>query len=789
MNSTQKGEVYEKFVRDYLVLSQYKSFLWKNSPLKYLAKIGIIDTFEQYRIKTKEGEETFRDMGIDIVSKKGKHFEITQAKNYKDRVNASCLGTFIDLETIVDANHMLNYTVSSSVFSPAGFTKGFIDFTSTINAIPTRRILRELKQLGFEPFELKTKNQKWKHNEKAIAVISEKFKTTNRLIFHNPCRTGKTKVSFDVNKKLNKDYFFFFSPLIQTAKQAYQEYKGEKELLTTGNLRTFSQKKGCAYFVCYDSLNLVIEFLENNAQNCFVVVDEFHNLSSKFVLDDSHEFYRLYHSDVTILSMSFTPRVYDCDNEEDDGQELLGEMIQTISLEEAINQKIMNDFKVFIPAFSVSDDVITNHVKHLDLKSLYEYKAIHWLLHGLQEHGYKKTIVYAKSKEECVQIRNTIHTLSEFFGLVPFTGIITSDTKQNDREKLIQQFEETNDQAFLISIRIFDEAVNIKTCDSIFMTASQSKERNVQRALRPCNVHPNKLISSGIFIWCELEDEILETISSLKECSPYFVKKVRMQQKDFTQSKKIIYTSAQKQLDQHVIDNIVVNCVEYKRLTVKDKHQEIKKMIENGKFEKNKFPAQSSTLKFPDETNIGGFIKHVRTTYWKNMTDEEKNIYRQFVNWVDPGEDIPVKEKHQVIKKMFEDNKFEDKKVPTQSSSLTFSDETKIGKFINTVRTTYWFKDMSDEEKDIYRQFKGWKDPGEDITVKEKHQIIKKMFEDGKFKEKKFPLQKDSTLTFRDETKIGKFINKVRTRYWKNMNEQEKDIYRQFKNWKDPKSQ
>jgi len=414
MNSTQKGEEYERQIYD-VENKKRPTFIWKDVPEQHLLNMGLGKSLEKFRGERKNTVNTIQDRGIDLISVDIEEemfiYNIVQCKNYEKNISETECGSFFSRET--ECFHLFDKEicrVNSTICSNSKFTPQLVNSTSYLNKFraPFTRTLEHFPYCE-NPCLKKSSLPKedWIHSKLAVEQILEEFKSNNRVILANPCRTGKTKIAYQVwTKSMKKfDYLFFFSFLRSTtleSKNAFLNYNIELkvEVISMDGDDKLNAKKNTAYFVCDQSIDKVIDFILNNQEKCLVMVDEFHNLPKSVVLDEDSDFYKLYHSEVNILNISFTPRVYELDNE-DVEEDLFGNVVKTITVEEAIQKNIINDFNIWIPKISESNKVIDDHLSEIDVSHLHDKHCIHWLLHGMLLHGYRKCIYYAQSIDEC----------------------------------------------------------------------------------------------------------------------------------------------------------------------------------------------------------------------------------------------------------------------------------------------------------------------------------------------------------------------------------------------------
>ena len=181
----------------------------------------------------------------------------------------------------------------------------------------------------------------------------------------------------------------------------------------------------------------------------------------------------------------------------------------------------------------------------------------------------------------------TMKKLDDFFVLECELDKITSDTSCKNRTKILEKFASGTKRQILFSVRILDECIDIPSCDSIYITyPSKSKIRTIQRISRATRINklnPNK--KANIFIWCDEYDEIIDTLSGIKEYDMEFKDKIKVNEMNFysnSEVKNIILNDNEK------VKNYLIGIKEFKILSWNEKLEQVKKYID----ENNKKPSQ-----------------------------------------------------------------------------------------------------------------------------------------------------------------------------------------------------
>jgi hypothetical protein len=216
---------------------------------------------------------------------------------------------------------------------------------------------------------------------------------------------------------------------------------------------------------------------------------------------------------------------------------------------------------------------------------------------------------------------NAMNVLNEFYVLDYDTNQITSKCNAELRTKILTNFATNNKIQLLFSCRILDECIDIPTCDSIYITyPSKSKIRTIQRLCRCIRINKyNKFKIGNIYIWCDMYDDILETLSGIKEYDLFFKDKILVNQTNyFGKSECIEFNS-----DVKLIEKYIVGIKEFKQLSWNDKL----KLVEDYMIEHNKKPSKSDKNK--DIKILWKWIQHQTENHKKIQYNMKNNMIKQ----------------------------------------------------------------------------------------------------------------------------------------------------------------
>jgi hypothetical protein len=249
----------------------------------------------------------------------------------------------------------------------------------------------------------------------------------------------------------------------------------------------------------------------------------------------------------------------------------------------------------------------------------------------IANNGSRKCIVYCKDTEDMKGMMECMKTLNEFYIMDIDMNSISCEDSEKKRKRTLESFANNNDKIqLLFNIRILNECIDIPSCDSIYISyAPKNKITTIQRisrATRTDKSNPYKI--ANIYIWCEEYEEILETLSSIKEYDILFKDKIKVNAVDFYHSKE------KKELELVENDKVLLNhytlgIKEYKVMSWEDKLEMVEEYIKkNGKLPSDKSKDEGIQI-------MGRWLNTQRRNYKNSsyiMRDENiKDLWKIFV--------------------------------------------------------------------------------------------------------------------------------------------------------------
>jgi hypothetical protein len=371
-----------------------------------------------------------------------------------------------------------------------------------------------------------------------------------------------------------------------------------------------------------------------------------------------------------------------------------------MDLREAINKKYICDYKIYLPAVSENREDAIKELKLKKVNNKVTVKII-FLINSILMNGCKKCICYLENTEDIkIFVKELKNILEQAYKNLQINiNTLTYLDSEKQRKLKLDNFIENKDINIICAVRILDECIDIKECDSIFITYnSKSKIRNIQRICR-CNRlnknKPNKI--SRIFLWCESYDELPEFLSGLKEYDSDFQTRFRIRSvrcsnnKDKKEIKKVVLK------EMNDLNKYIVKCVEYKSYTFEERIEQLKKFVKDN----NKIPI--TTSKNILEKSLGIWGMHQREQKRKNeLTDKKIKILDDIPTWYwEKNDGVFDKHCEEVIEFVKKNNKLPNSK----SDDAT---ELHLGYWCSNMRMSKKRDKLSDDQIKSLEKIKGW---------------------------------------------------------------------------------
>jgi len=636
MNNIEKGYQYELYINNYLnTLDNIKiAYLWKDIPEYLLFDYGFmgyahkdptgpVKSYNDNRLNRKTNNiNKLEDIGSDIIYiNQNDECIIVQCKNYTKSIKIEDLsGFFFIMCKHIDKIGEIYYTNKLS-------KKILLEYNDDDRIkLIKKEIIQENHIINIiKPYD---------YQDKIIKLANDYYKNNNTGIISCPCGTGKTLISCYI--AMNYDIGIMITPLKQYAKQNCDRFKiyenDRKSLLIdsdgTRNITDINEfiknNSKILLSVTYKSCDIICEIIDK-LENVFIIFDEFHNFSYNNIYDESDNIYKLINNDnIKKLYLSATPRIYELeDNNDIDVNEIFGDYIYKMSFNEAIDNKYISDYELYLPIFG-NDSI--EEINNLNIHENYLLK-LQFLIEAIKMQGNLKVIVYVRTHEEIDTFISEFNKINKYYAYDVDINKITCNDSYTNRTKILDDFSKSNKINILLSVHILDEAIDIPSCNSIYMTyVSSSKIKNIQRMSRAMRYQNNKI--AKIFLFCKDIDESISYISSIREYDTDFIKKINyLDVSENIKNKKERLQISNKNVEKNKIKILGIKL--YRSDNWNKMLEKVKKYID----EHNKRPSSNHTN--IEIKKLGRWIDTQLKNYKdKNQIMQNKEIYNKWTYFI-----------------------------------------------------------------------------------------------------------------------------------------------------------
>ena len=482
------------------------------------------------------------DTGCDILlyQKNNDKYIIVQCKNYaeKNRVRMEDLAGFFMNILYTNLDGIVYYT---SKLSHVLLDQKSIEKIKYIKKLMIEENIIEQKLVE----KTNILDHGFDYQIEAYQALHNAFLTKNRAILQLPCGLGKTLISMMIAVEYKQ--IIILSPLKQYVVQNLDRYKSEFKfneykslIIDSDETRDFEfisefidNSDKFILSVCYKSTDILNQVLDK-LNDYIIIIDEFHNITQNDILGlKENSMNKILTSDSKILFMSATPRIFEL---EDEGlnDDIFGIVEYSYNMGDAIKNNKICDYEVYIPNIELNNNEFIDNIKEeIKIHSLQDEILIksNFLLRAMLETGAQKTILYARTQDEAHEFKNVLITINEYFSLDLYVDTLLSQDNKNSRQTKLDKFRNFEGFGIMINVEILNECIDIKECDSVYITyPSSSKIRNIQRVCRSNRKDINNINKvSKIFIWSNEYEEITEIIKHLKEFdNSFMIEKIKI---------------------------------------------------------------------------------------------------------------------------------------------------------------------------------------------------------------------------------------------------------------------
>ena len=358
-----------------------------------------------------------------------------------------------------------------------------------------------------------------------------------------PSGTGKTHVATDFVCCVQSDVVICIAPLIGSVENLYDRMRTKlgssyDEPLRVGSMdggttdiakirEYLTRPNGMKKFIYvtdesfFDVVAPIFKSNETLMAKSFLLYDEAHHLVTATVNKKNETFNAFPCS----LVMSATyPRQF---------EELFPHhvCVYKLPLADAIRMGLVCNYQVVLPErnTSVSDEVQSIYDKTNVFRRDLVEKAM-FLANGMLQKGSKRCVVYLSRREDMEEFEKVFHIVAKNLGVTSWIGSVDCKTKPKKRKELLMQFEKGSfdDYRFhlMLSVQVLDEAIDLPTCDSTFVTSNATNcndIRLIQRLMRGGRLDPlNDNKDNYMYLWAEDESMHASVLANFKEFDPGF---------------------------------------------------------------------------------------------------------------------------------------------------------------------------------------------------------------------------------------------------------------------------
>ena len=624
--------------------------IWNNIAENDLIQSGWVDYLKNKKLspsklRRNRGDtiNPYTEYGLDGLAKYKDNFDMIQVKYYNPTsyIGLDKLKTF--MEIVKELNHIgylyhigkianktsLNNVVLRSPQMNSEYSIEDINTDSKYDAIEEERL--------------------WDHQKVVLKIMRETdYKQMKSLQL--PPGVGKTDLCGVFIKGLKNKYVIVFNELIGYVEQNHQRLTNyiknlrnpyiinSESSCTVEHILEDIKTKGALINITFDSFHLIKDI--EQFKDAFFIIDESHRMSNDMIeyLKDKEGF---------CMSGTCSEKVTD-----------VFPLFYSMNLKEAIEKKIVTDYKIYIPLIDQEDDHESGESDEIQNTIV---DKVDFLLTGMMKTGARYNITYLTSTNDCFEYKKLLEERanSDIYNVSMNIKIVIGKTDRDDRKEIYNSYRENEQNGIvlniILSIHILSMAIDLKLCDSVYFT-QESKIKNtalfVQRICRGNRVVKDDVNKyTRVFIY-GTEDDFFKDLTELKNYDSGFCDKVSKISGDYERlGGKNLLVEKEETVDMR---RRIVDIVEFRKtkyVTINDKVQILIDFVN----EFNKIPLDKEVYK---GINIGSFWGNIKrgTTYIsiyksnlskiKILRDnyEDYQIYKE-----NKIEDISIEEKGRLL--------------------------------------------------------------------------------------------------------------------------------------------
>ena len=569
----QLGDQYEEYIVDHLKnTGEFDNvWLWREVPERILFEENIITDYAIYSLVR-------NDIGIDILASKGDDYTYIQCKNYTGTICVLDLAGYFFFKAAYGKKCKVYYSgnLSNRIKLIYPNSDEFVNVSYVNQYCAPANINTGSNDIVYETRE---------YQQEAVRLLKDK----KRAIISLPCGMGKTYLSCLMSEGHNN--IIFFAPTKELSSQTYDIYanyfKDYTCNLVSGDgtrvLDRYNLSDKNIFISTYKSCD-IINVLIKKLKDPYIIIDEFHNLSSNDILDKKNHLYKILHSKHQILYLSATPTYLNY-------TDIFGTDIYKYNCNDAIKNKYINDFEIVLPTNEYTTINFEDFLELFKIEKKEDFgdlsrckyiRKMYFLVRNMLYNGNKKCIIYMPTSDKATECINIISWMKGLFNINICTSLVDCNTSKKDRQEFINKFITDVDISLLFNVHVLTEGINIPECDSVYIANPSDNLGNIVQRMSRCNRVLKGKNRSTVYIWCD-EGKMDKIVNYINDCTGNELANRIAKIRDYT-DKKIANSIKIISNIQNIGGTKLVNKLEQKKYSVTETYDTI---LKNMGFEDN----------------------------------------------------------------------------------------------------------------------------------------------------------------------------------------------------------
>jgi len=529
LNKKQKGDAFELLTKLYFEIDhKYNNYdnIWLLSevPKKDLEIIGLKS----------------RDLGIDLIAKKGDEYHAIQCKYHTDKYQnvtfkevstfLSNLGGYEKLTEGYICSSAISTSKNYDAIKKKSVSKILSDTWSNLDEDFFNRIKKYLRKEKYSPTPFYPRAHQEKATNQAYEHFIKNKESRGKLIF--PCGAGKSLTGFWMMEKLGAISTVIAVPSLSLVKQTLDVYLKEivardikvnwlcicsdEGIGTNTEIKFKTEDIGVP---CKTDPEYIRQWLKENKDSHNVIFTTYQSsrliaeiskeLNHTFdlgILDEAHKTvggsdklfsYLLFEKNISIKSrifMTATERFYSGSKDDIvsmDDTDIYGDIFAQMSFKEAIDLKLLTDYKIItidIKKSEISEFIKDNGLVELNTvwKKETESRSLASMLalrKAMKQFSIKNAVSFHSSIEKARRNKDIHSHITTNYGYEPIdTYTVSGKDKTSKRNDIIQEFA-SSEKALITNARCLTEGVDVPNIDCIVFADPKKSKIDIVQAL------------------------------------------------------------------------------------------------------------------------------------------------------------------------------------------------------------------------------------------------------------------------------------------------------------------